>query len=133
MQMRVAVAVATAVRPDLLNVDEALSVGDAYFQHKSFARIRAFREQGTALLIVSHDRSAVQQLCDRALLLDGGRLVKDGAATEVLDYYNALVAERENSRIEVTRGDDGRARTVSGTGEAEVEALSLCGADGAPL
>jgi lipopolysaccharide transport system ATP-binding protein len=133
MQMRVAFAVATAVRPDLLIVDEALSVGDAYFQHKSFARIRAFREQGTALLIVSHDRSAVQQLCDRALLLDGGRLVKDGAATEVLDYYNALVAERENSRIEVTRGDDGRARTVSGTGEAEVEALSLCGADGAPL
>jgi lipopolysaccharide transport system ATP-binding protein len=133
MQMRIAFAVATAVRPDLLIVDEALSVGDAYFQHKSFARIRAFREQGTALLIVSHDRSAVQQLCDRALLLDAGRLVKDGPAAEVLDYYNALVAERENSRIEVTRADDGRARTVSGSGEAVVESLSLCDPDGAPL
>jgi len=65
MQMRLAFSVATAVRPDILIVDEALSVGDAYFQHKSFSRIREFREQGTTLLIVSHDRSSIQSLCDR--------------------------------------------------------------------
>jgi lipopolysaccharide transport system ATP-binding protein len=133
MQMRIAFAVATAVRPDLLIVDEALSVGDAYFQHKSFARIRAYREQGTALLIVSHDPGAVKQLCDRALLLEDGRLLRDGRPDEVLDFYNALIAERENSQIEVTRADDGRARTVSGTGEAVVESLALCDPAGMPL
>ncbi len=130
MQMRVAFAVATAVRPELLIVDEALSVGDAYFQHKSFARIRAFREQGTALLIVSHDRSSVTQLCDRALLLDQGRLLKDGPVEEIMDFYNALIAERENSTVTISRADDGRVRTVSGTGEATVEELSLRDAAG---
>ena len=69
MQMRLAFSVATAVRPAVLIVDEALSVGDAYFQHKSFNKIREFREQGTTLLIVSHDRGAIQSLCDRAILL----------------------------------------------------------------
>ncbi|MEO7495508.1 MAG: ABC transporter ATP-binding protein, partial [Massilia sp.] len=58
MQMRLAFSVATARRPDVLIVDEALSVGDAFFQHKSFERIRQFRELGTTLLIVSHDRAA---------------------------------------------------------------------------
>lgn len=133
MQMRVAFGVATAVRPDVLIVDEALSVGDAYFQHKSFDRIRRFREQGTTLLIVSHDRGAVQQLCDRAILLDEGRLIKDGAVEEVMDYYNALIAERENQTVSVTRLEDGRARTVSGTGEATVEQVGLHDEGGAPI
>jgi lipopolysaccharide transport system ATP-binding protein len=60
MQMRVAFSVATARRPDILIVDEALSVGDAYFQHKSFDRIRTFRRHGTTLLLVSHDKQAIQ-------------------------------------------------------------------------
>ena len=72
MQMRVAFAVATAWRPEILIVDEALSVGDAYFQHKCFQRIRAFQDDGTSLLIVSHDRSAIQGLCSRAILLENG-------------------------------------------------------------
>jgi len=71
MQMRLAFSVATARRPDILIVDEALSVGDAYFQHKSFERIREFRKGGTTLLLVSHDKQAIQSICDRALLLDG--------------------------------------------------------------
>src|SRR5205085_1659835 len=78
MQMRVAFSVATARRPDILIVDEALSVGDAYFQHKSFARIRSFREMGTTLLFVSHDKSAIQALCDEAILLHGGRIAIQG-------------------------------------------------------
>ena len=133
MQMRLAFGVATAVRPDLLIVDEALSVGDAYFQHKSFDRIRRFREEGTSLLIVSHDRSAVQQLCDRAVLLDRGRLIRDGGVEEVMDYYNAIIAERENQTVTVTRLDDGRAQTVSGTGEATVESIALHDASGAAV
>ncbi len=133
MQMRLAFSVATAVRPDVLIVDEALSVGDAYFQHKSFDKIRAFREQGTTLLIVSHDRSAIQSLCDRAILLERGVIAKDGNPEEVMDFYNALIAERENATVEVKRLPDGRAQTSSGTGEARVESIELLNASGEPV
>lgn len=130
MQMRLAFSVATAVRPDVLIVDEALSVGDAYFQHKSFNKIRDFRSQGTTLLIVSHDRGAIQSLCNRAILLERGHVVKDGPPEEVMDFYNALIAERENSTVQVTRLDDGRAQTTSGTGEARVHSVELLSAQG---
>ena len=130
MQMRLAFSVATAVRPAVLIVDEALSVGDAYFQHKSFSKIREFREQGTTLLIVSHDRSAIQSLCDRAILLESGFVIKDGPPEEVMDFYNALIAERENATVLVKRLSDGRAQTTSGTGEARVETIALCNEKG---
>ena len=128
MQMRVAFAVATAFRPDILIVDEALSVGDSYFQHKCFKRIREFREQGTSLLIVSHDAGAVQNLCDRALLLENGALIKDGEPAEVMDLYNALIAERENSTISISSHASGRVQTISGSGEAVVETIMLLNA-----
>jgi lipopolysaccharide transport system ATP-binding protein len=99
MQMRLAFSVATARRPDILIVDEALSVGDSYFQHKSFERIREFRRGGTTLLIVSHDRTAIQTICDRAILLEGGLLVKEGLPVDVLDYYNALMAEKDHQTV----------------------------------
>lgn len=132
MQMRVAFAVATAFRPDILIVDEALSVGDSYFQHKCFKRIREFREQGTSLLIVSHDAGAVQNLCDRALLLDSGVLIKDGDPAEVMDLYNALIAERENSTITISNHASGRVQTVSGSGEASIESIVLVNATDEP-
>ncbi|MDD2690940.1 MAG: ABC transporter ATP-binding protein [Simplicispira sp.] len=125
MQMRLAFSVATAVRPAVLIVDEALSVGDAYFQHKSFNKIREFREQGTTLLIVSHDRGSIQSLCDRAILLERGLVIKDGPPEEVMDFYNALIAERENATVQVQRLDDGRTQTTSGTGEAVVSAIYI--------
>jgi lipopolysaccharide transport system ATP-binding protein len=133
MQMRVAFSVATAVKPEILIVDEALSVGDAYFQHKSFDRIREFRQQGTTLLIVSHDRSAIQALCDRAILLEHGTQVKDGTPEEVMDLYNALLAERQEQTVEVRRHADGRAQTDSGTLEATVEDIALLNASGEPV
>jgi lipopolysaccharide transport system ATP-binding protein len=125
MQMRVAFSVATARRPDILIVDEALSVGDAYFQHKSFDRIRRYRQQGTTLLLVSHDKQAIQSVCDRALLLDGGRLTKEGAPEEIMDYYNALIAERENATVRLQATETGKVQTVSGTGEATVSDIAL--------
>jgi len=130
MQVRLAFSVATAVRPDVLIIDEALSVGDVYFQHKSFSRIREFRELGTTLLIVSHDKQVIQSICDRAILLDGGGVAKEGAPEEVMDFYNALIAERENSAILQEAGDDGRIKTTSGTGEARVSAIELLDANG---
>lgn len=132
MQMRVAFAVATAWRPEILIVDEALSVGDSYFQHKSFDRIRQFREQGTSLIIVSHDRSAIQALCDRALLLEQGAIIKDGPPEEVFDFYNALIAEKENSTVAVAKLETGKTQTTSGTGEATVEEITLYDSKGEP-
>jgi lipopolysaccharide transport system ATP-binding protein len=135
MQVRLAFAVATVRRPDILVVDEALSVGDAYFQHKSIERIRQFRRQGTTLLLVSHDKQAIQSLCDRALLLDGGRLVRMGAPEEIMDYYNALIAERENDRlrasVRVIDTRAGKLQTISGTGEATVADIALLDEHGA--
>ncbi|MCT8946203.1 ABC transporter ATP-binding protein [Pseudomonas iridis] len=125
MQMRLAFSVATARRPDILIVDEALSVGDAYFQHKSFERIRSFRTAGTTLLIVSHDRSAIQSICDSAILLDGGRLAMHDRPEAVMDYYNALLAEREGKTVRQEMLSGGQVQTVSGTGEAGILRVRL--------
>lgn len=133
MQMRVAFSVATAFRPDLLIIDEALSVGDTYFQHKSFARIRRFREEGTSLLIVSHDRTAILSLCDRAILLEKGTVIRDGAPDDVMDFYNALIAERESNTLQESEHESGRVQVISGTGEAFVESIGLHDASGDPV
>ncbi|MBO8043645.1 ABC transporter ATP-binding protein, partial [Pseudomonas aeruginosa] len=125
MQVRVAFSVATATRPDILIVDEALSVGDAYFVHKCFQRIRDFRAAGTTLLFVSHDPTAVQALCDRAILLVAGKKLLDGEPREVFDYYNALIAEKENSKLLTVREEGGPVQTVSGTGEASFGSITL--------
>lgn len=125
MQMRLAFSVATAQRPDILIVDEALSVGDAYFQHKSFERIRQFRKAGTTLLLVSHDRHAIQSICDRALLLEAGRLALEGKPETVFDYYNAALANREEALIRQETLADGRVQTSSGTGEARIVSVIL--------
>ncbi|MGZ3182191.1 MAG: ABC transporter ATP-binding protein [Telluria sp.] len=133
MQMRLAFSVATARRPDILIVDEALSVGDAYFQHKSFERIRQFRRAGTTLLLVSHDKQAIQSVCDRALLLDAGRLVREGRPEEIMDFYNAMIAERENATVQVRELEGGKAQTISGTGEATVSRIALLDEAGQPV
>lgn len=130
MQMRLAFSVATVRRPDVLIVDEALSVGDAFFQHKSFERIREFRRQGTTLLIVSHDRQAIQSICDRAILLDSGRLAQEGTPEQVMDYYNALLSERGSAHVEQVVTEAGRVATSSGTGEATVTSIVLENASG---
>jgi lipopolysaccharide transport system ATP-binding protein len=125
MHVRLAFSVATAIRPDILIVDEALAVGDAYFQHKSFARIREFKAAGTTLLFVSHSAAVVKSICDRAVLLDGGLLVRDGSPDQVFDYYTALVTSR-TLRHEIVQSD--AAGTRSGDRRAAVEEVTLlCG------
>lgn len=125
MQVRLAFSVATARRPDVLIVDEALSVGDAYFQHKSFDRIREFRTQGTTLLIVAHDKAAIQAICDHAILLNAGRLEMEGPPEAVMDYYNAMLADRKDHGVRQEMLEGGAVQTVSGTGEAVIEAVDL--------
>lgn len=127
MQMRVAFSVATAFKPDLLIVDEALSVGDSYFQHKSFDRIRQFKAEGVSIMFVTHSMGDVRALCDRAILLDKGRVLKDGGPDEVVDYYNALIAEKENAKlsIEQKRQKNGWVVTRSGTSEVTLKDITL--------
>ena len=133
MQMRLAFSVATAHRPDVLIVDEALSVGDAYFQHKSFDRIREFRKHGTTLLLVSHDKGAIQGICDRALLINAGRLAMQGEPEAVMDYYNAMLAEKENKTVRQQEIADGKLQTISGSGDATIENVVLLNDDGEPI
>ncbi|MEZ9176648.1 ABC transporter ATP-binding protein [Vibrio kanaloae] len=130
MQMRVAFSVVTAYRPEILIVDEALSVGDAYFQHKSLNRIREFQKQGTTLLFVSHDRGAIQAVCDRAILLEKGVILKDGDPEEVMDFYNALIAKKESDIVEQITQDDGKVQTISGSKEATVQDVRMFNSDG---
>lgn len=87
MQVRLAFSVATAVRPDLLIVDEALSVGDVAFQAKCFRRINSFKEQGTTILFVTHSLEDVVKHCHRAILLDGGKVAMFGEPREVINEF----------------------------------------------
>lgn len=130
MQMRLAFSVATAIRPDVLIIDEALSVGDAYFQHKSFDRIRKFGAQGTTLLIVSHDRNAIQTICNRAILLKAGVVVKEGEPEEVMDYYSALLADHQSQIVKQTISVEQKVKTDSGTYEAQVTQVEIFDAKG---
>ncbi|CAM3980967.1 ABC transporter ATP-binding protein [Bordetella tumulicola] len=133
MQVRLAFSVATAVRPDVLIVDEALSVGDTYFQHKSFDRIREFRKQGTTLLLVSHDKQAIQSICDRAILLSAGKLLMEGKPEAVMDYYNAMLADHQGQQVRQDVLDNGKVQTISGTGEAVVTAIALLNEAGSQI
>jgi lipopolysaccharide transport system ATP-binding protein len=127
MNARLAFSLATAIRPELLIVDEVLSVGDSYFQHKSFARINKFRDEGTSILLVTHSMTDVRTLCQRVMLLDKGEVLKDGLPDEVVDFYNALVAQKqnENMTIEQRRQRDGWLVTRSGTSQTVVKNMTL--------
>ena len=130
MQMRLAFSVATAIRPDILIVDEALSVGDAYFQHKSFDRIREFRKLGTTLLIVSHDKGAIQSICNRAILLNEGRIALEGSPETVMDFYNAMLAPMGQQNVQLITLENNVVQTRSGTGEVTISSVRLLSSQG---
>jgi len=96
MFVRLAFATAINVSPDVLIVDEALSVGDIYFQQKCFERLREMRSAGVTLLFVSHDSSAVTRFCDRALFMESGEIVLDSdPGTVIRAYESRLIAQRD--------------------------------------
>lgn len=103
MLMRVAFAVQTAVDPKVLIVDEALAVGDMFFQAKCIARIKKLLDSGVSLLYVSHDPGTVRQLCSRALLIHEGRVKSLGEARAVADEYAAFQMSERNQAAKVTR------------------------------
>lgn len=129
MQVRVAFAVAIAFRPDLLIVDEALSVGDAYFQKKCIDKIKDFQDKGTAILFVSHDTETVRSICNRAILLENGKIEKEGNPEDVLNYYNAIISQKSDGIVEICELDGGKFSTSSGTGEVKIADVSITDKD----
>ncbi len=107
MIMRLAFAIAIHANPRAFVIDEALSVGDAYFQHKCIERIRAFKQQGGAIIFVSHDMNAVKLLCDRVLLLERGRELECGEPEAVINSYNFLIARLSQGK-QLERREQGR-------------------------
>lgn len=119
MVVRLAFAVAINLNPDVLVVDEALSVGDELFQRKCFARIERLKADGMTVLFVSHSGATVVELCDRAILLDGGELLSVGKPGEVVSRYQKLLyapaSERQRVRADIAAGLQG---SVSGAAMA---------------
>lgn len=97
MFVRLAFAVQMHLEPDILIIDEALSVGDQFFQAKCYAAIRSMMDNGTTVLFVSHSAATVKALCPRAVLLSHGELVVDGPASKVLDRYFVLGSVEANA------------------------------------
>lgn len=118
MQMRLAFAVATASRPDILIVDEALSVGDSRFQAKCFARIADFKRQGTTLLLVSHSAGDIVKHCDRAIFLKNGAIELDGSARDVTNrYLDELFGKQADAAAEPVPADSPLGLTLTDQGD----------------
>ncbi len=128
MFVRLAFAVATSAEPDILVVDEALSVGDEAFQRKCFARLQSVQERGGTILFVSHSAGSVIQLCDRAILIDRGELLLSGKPKLVLSMYQKLiyapVAQVESLRQEISSLNNQSAGTQSDQPNASTETQS---------
>lgn len=125
MMVRLAFAVAIHVEPQILIVDEALSVGDELFQRKCFSRIEAIKKSGATILFVSHSGGTVIDLCDRAILLDGGEKLIEGLPKVIIGQYQKLIYAPPDKvaviRAEVKAGLEVPASTAG----REVQALSL--------
>lgn len=96
MTMRLAFAIAIHADPACFLVDEALSVGDAHFQQKCIRRIKEFRQNGGSLIFVSHDLNAVKILCDRAIVLERGRIIASGTPEAAVNAYNRIIADLDD-------------------------------------
>lgn len=127
MQMRLAFALAVAKRPDVLIVDEALSVGDIFFQQKCYELITRYHREGSTLLFVTHSMGAIQHLCERALLLDHGQLILDGEPQAVMNLYESR-GLAGNAKTAVHIEQDERLDACQ-QGSLRSEAIDLIGLD----
>lgn len=132
MYARLAFAVATAVTPEVLIIDEILGAGDAYFVGKCIQRMQNLTSQGATVLFVSHDMSSVQLLCERAVWIDHGTIRADGGVLTVSKAYLASVREDEEIRTRARSMALTKAQVSSNTGRSAVAIYRLIGCDGRP-
>jgi lipopolysaccharide transport system ATP-binding protein len=118
MVVRLAFAVAFNVDPEILIVDEALSVGDELFHRKCFSRIEAISKNGATILFVSHSGNAIVELCDRAVLLDAGEKLAIGEPKHIVGHYQKLLYAPGDKRDEIR----GQIRQMDGRGQANANA-----------
>jgi ABC-2 type transport system ATP-binding protein len=130
MYVRLAFAVAVHVDPDVLLVDEVLAVGDEPFQRKCLDRIRAFQHEGRTIILVTHSLETVAEMCDRAVVLERGRVLADGAPVEAL---RVLRNEFDQVRQAELDRQQQASEAVAEAAPARVESVEVLGADGAPL
>jgi lipopolysaccharide transport system ATP-binding protein len=121
MALRLMFSTSTAISPEILVLDEVLGVGDAYFAHKSFERMRAMcAGLGTTLLLVSHDVYSAARLCERMLWIDRGRIVLDDRSQIVIKAYEDSVREQEEQRIRKRKQEALRQARDADTGTAYI-------------
>lgn len=94
MFVRLAFAVAINIEPEILVVDEALSVGDVFFQAKCFHKFEEFKKQGKTILFVTHDMGSIKKYCDRAILLNHGKKIEEGSPAEIIDIYKKVLVNQ---------------------------------------
>lgn len=124
MLMRLAFSIAIHADPEAFVVDEALSVGDAYFQQKCMAKIKEFKSEGGSIIFVSHDLNAVKTLCDKALLLNRGAVVDEGDPESVVNSYNFVIAKMADKEDKIRFSGKGDSH---GTFEAKITSVSIRG------
>jgi ABC-type multidrug transport system ATPase subunit len=152
MRVRLAFSVALFVDPEVLLVDEALSVGDAEFKHVGMNRVRELKESGKTIVFVSHSASMLQSLCNEAILLENGRILQRGNPSEVVDQYRALINpqglkgkkreigeaemndEFDEQDFKVNSGLEDRHETLRrGSGEVQIRSVELLNAADEPV
>ena len=126
MVMRLAFSIAVHTNPECLIIDEALSVGDIYFQQKSFRKLKELKEKGVSIIFVSHDLNAVKLLCDKALLLHKGKVVEEGDPDSVVKaYYKLLsVIAKEGNQFSLTTSEG---NSAYGNKRAVIESVNVLG------
>ena len=133
MLMRLAFSIAMHAEPKCFLVDEALSVGDAYFQQKCMRKILEFKNTGGSIIFVSHDMNAVKTICDSAILLDHGHIISSGDPKDIIDYYHGMILQKAHmgdAEVKVygindTKDCTGRKNPNASTGEVELISFKI--------
>lgn len=128
MLMRLAFSIAIHAEPKCFLVDEALSVGDAYFQQKCMRKIMEYKNTGGSIIFVSHDMNAVKILCDSAILLDKGHILDYGDPKSIVDYYYGMILKKSHMgdmEVEVTKANSTEGGRVSSTSTGEIKLISF--------
>jgi len=125
MTVRLGFAIAAFLDADVLLLDEVFAVGDESFQRKCFGRIARFKQEGGTIVFVSHDASAVERLCERAVLLDSGSVAFDGPTREAISRYRRTLAD------DIDPAERSAGLREWGSGEATIASAQLVGQEGA--
>ena len=123
MFVRLAFAVAININPEILIVDEALSVGDVFFQAKCYKKFEEFKNNGKTILFVSHDLSSIMKYCDRVILLNQGHKLAEGLPKEIIDLYKKILTNSTDTIAEETNKESQKGKSMKDTMHMNPEML----------